>query len=190
MKHRITRGVLRSFGWKTDGRMPPDIKKAVIISAPHTSSWDFVIGWMTFHVADVNIRFLIKSESFAGPLGWLLKKLGGIPVARGKRNNMVDQVKELFDASESLYVVITPEGTRKKVYQWKKGFYLIAMEAGVPIACSFINYGNKTGGIGPIFHPSGDYDKDLALIQDFYRDKVARHPERFNLTGTTKPSEP
>lgn len=170
------------MGWKTDGRMPAGIKKAVIISAPHTSSWDFVIGWMTFHVADVNIRFLIKAEVFIGPLGWLLNKLGGIPVSRGKKNNMVDQVRELFNNSESLYVVITPEGTRKKVAHWKKGFYMIALETGVPIACSFIDYGRKSGGIGPIIVPSGDFDKDLIIIQDFYKGMQAKHPDRFNLS--------
>ena len=182
MSHWFTRSILKSMGWRTDGRMPAEIKKAVIISAPHTSYWDFVIGWMTFHVADVNIRFLIKEEVFKGPLGWLLKKLGGIPVARGRKNNIVDQVKDLFDSSESLYVVITPEGTRKKVTQWKKGFYMIAMEAGVPIACSFIDYGTKSGGIGPILTPGGDFDKDLIFIQDFYRGMKAKHPERFSLS--------
>ena len=183
MNHWFWRSVLKIMGWKTDGRMPSDIKKAVIISAPHTSSWDFVVGWMTFHVADVNIRFLIKAELFKGPLGLLITKLGGIPVERGKKNNMIDQMKDLFNTNESVYVVITPEGSRKKVTQWKKGFYMIAMETGVPIACSFIDYGTKTGGIGPIIQPCGDFDKDLKIIQDFYRDKKAKHPERFNLSG-------
>ena len=105
MNHWFWRSVLKLIGWNTDGRLPSGVKKAVIISAPHTSSWDFVIGWITFHVADVNIRFLIKAEAFKGPLGWLLKKLGGIPVSRGKKNKMVDQVKELFDSSDSLFVV-------------------------------------------------------------------------------------
>ena len=182
MSHWFTQSVLKSMGWHTDGRLPAGIRKAVIISAPHTSSWDFVIGWMTFHVADVNIRFLIKSEAFKGPLGWLLKKLGGIPVSRGKKNNMVEQVKALFDSSDSLFVVITPEGTRKKVTQWKKGFYMIAQEAGVPIACSYIEYEGKTGGIGPIVTPSGNFEHDLVTIQDFYRGMKAKHPDRFNLS--------
>lgn len=186
MSHWFARSVLNTMGWNTDGRVPGGVKKAVIISAPHTSYWDFVIGWMTFHIADVNIRFLIKEEVFKGPLGWLLRKLGGIPVARGKKNNMVDQLKEMFDSADSFYVVITPEGTRKKVAQWKKGFYMIALEAGVPIACSFIDYSSKTGGIGPIITPSGDYEKDIVTIQDFYRDKKAKHPERFNLSGQYK----
>jgi len=88
----------------------------------------------------------------------------------------------LFDSSDSLFVVITPEGTRKKVTQWKKGFYMIALEAGVPIACSYIDYGKKAGGIGPIVIPSGNFEDDLDIIQDFYRGMKAKHPERFNLS--------
>ncbi|MEI6885452.1 MAG: 1-acyl-sn-glycerol-3-phosphate acyltransferase [Bacteroidota bacterium] len=184
MNHWFWRFVLKTMGWNTDGRVPAGIKKAVIISAPHTSYWDFVIGWMTFRVADVNIRFLIKAEAFKGFMGWFLTKLGGIPVSRGKKNNMVEQLKIMFDSSESFYVVITPEGTRKLVTQWKKGFYLIAMDAGVPVVCSFINYRDKTGGIGPVITPSGDFEKDMLVIQNFYRDKQAKYPERFNLSGT------
>lgn len=184
MTRRFADFILRSLGWNTDGRLPEGITKAVVISAPHTSYWDFVYGWLTFHVARVNIRFLIKAEVFVGPLGWLLRKLGGIPVARGQKNNMVTQVSSLFRESDSLFVVITPEGTRKKVSQWKKGFYMIAMEAGVPIACSFIDYGKKTGGIGPIIYPGGDYESDLKKIQDFYRGMKGRHPERFSLTSS------
>jgi 1-acyl-sn-glycerol-3-phosphate acyltransferase len=177
----LSKAVLRLFGWKTDGSLPEGITRAVIVSAPHTSLWDFVIGRLTFWAIRINIRFLIKSEVFRPPLGWFLKKLGGIPVERGTSNRMVDQVVKLFGENESLAVVITPEGTRRVVTHWKKGFYLIAMRANVPIALSFINYGNRTGGIGPVITPSGDYEKDLDLIRDFYRDKVARHPERFTL---------
>jgi 1-acyl-sn-glycerol-3-phosphate acyltransferase len=179
----ISRFILRLMGWRTNGALPEGIKKAVVISAPHTSYWDFVIGRLTFWAIRVNIRFLIKQEAFVFPVGYLLEKMGGVPVERGKfRSNMVEQVVKMFQESESLMVVITPEGTRRKVDQWKKGFYMIAVEAGVPIALSFIDYGNKTGGIGPVIMPSGDFEQDLAFIQDFYRDKTARHPDRFNLS--------
>lgn len=175
--------ILRLFGWHTDGSLPEGIKKAVVVSAPHTSSWDFIVGRFTFWAIRVNIRFMIKKEAFFFPLGILLRKLGGLPVERNTANTMVDQVIKLFREHESLIVVITPEGTRQRVDRWKKGFYIIAQRANVPIALSYINYKSKTGGIGPVFYPSGDYEKDLKFIQDFYRDKVARHPERFNLSG-------
>lgn len=175
--------ILKLLGWHTNGKLPEGIKKAVVVSAPHTSMWDFVIGRFTFWAVRVNIRFLIKEESFVFPLGYLLRWIGGVPVARGKyKSNLINEVTELFNNHEELMVVITPEGTRKRVDQWKKGFYMIALSAKVPIALSFINYGNKTGGIGPILYPSGDYEKDMIIIQDYYRNITPRHPERFNLS--------
>nr|MBC8460835.1 1-acyl-sn-glycerol-3-phosphate acyltransferase [Deltaproteobacteria bacterium] len=138
--------ILRLFGWNTNGALPDGIKKAVVVNAPHTSYWDFVVGRLTFWAIRVNIRFLIKKEVFFFPLGWLLEKLGGLPVDRGRNKcNIVTQVVRMFHEHDALVVVITPEGTRKRVEQWKKGFYLIALKAGVPLALSFIDYGNKTG---------------------------------------------
>ncbi len=179
--------ILRLLGWHTDGSLPGGIRKAVVVSAPHTSLWDFVIGRLTFWAIRVNIRFLIKSESFFFPLGPFLKWMGGVPVDRGKyKSNLVREVTGMFEQNEDLIVVITPEGTRKKVAQWKKGFYTIAVEARVPIALSYIDYKKKSGGIGPVIYPSGDYEQDLRIIQDFYRNVTARHPERFNLSSPEK----
>ncbi|MCX6243679.1 MAG: 1-acyl-sn-glycerol-3-phosphate acyltransferase [Bacteroidetes bacterium] len=177
----VSRFILRSFGWHTSGKMPGGITRAIMIVAPHTSTWDFVVGRLTFWESTVKVRVLIKKEAFVPFLGWFLRILGGVPVDRGKKNNMIIQVADLFKEIPNLVVVITPEGTRKKVRHWKKGFYLIAMEAKVPIALAFIDYGKKTGGIGQILYPSGNYEKDLEIIQDFYKDKTARHPERFTL---------
>jgi 1-acyl-sn-glycerol-3-phosphate acyltransferase len=173
--------ILTLSGWKTTGALPQGIKKAVIIVAPHTSYWDFVIGRLTFWSSKVKIKVLIKSEAFAFPLGILLKGLGGIPVDRGKKNNMVEQVVEQFNKSESLIVVITPEGTRRLIRHWKRGFYRIAEEAKVPIALGFIDYKRKTGGIGPLIFPTGNVEKDMAGIRDFYKDKTGKYPEHFSL---------
>ena len=167
------------FGWKTDGTLPSDVRKGVMIFAPHTSSWDFIIGRFTLLISRIPLRVLMKKESFVFPFRTILKALGVIPVDRGKKNLMVDRVVQLFNDNESLFVVITPEGTRKLVKQWKRGFYLIAVEAKVPIVLAFIDYGNKTGGIGPVFYPSGDYQKDMEFIYRFYSSKTARHPEKF-----------
>lgn len=175
--------ILRLFGWHTDGALPAGIRKAVVISAPHTSLWDFVVGRLTFWAIRVNIRFLIKDEMFFFPLGHFLKWMGGVPVKRGKyKSNMVGDVAALFRKYDDLVVVITPEGTRKKVEQWKKGFYMIAQEANVPIALSFIDYRTKTGGVGPILYPTGNYEEDFKVIRDYYRTMTAKHPERFNLS--------
>jgi len=179
--------ILKLLGWNTDGSLPEGIRKAVVVSAPHTSVWDFVIGRFTFWAIKVNVKFLIKKESFGFPFGPMLKWIGGVPVARGKyKSSLITEVTEMFANSEDLIVVITPEGTRKRVEQWKKGFYMIALSAGVPIALSYIDYGKKTGGIGPILYPTGDYEKDIRIIQDFYRGVTARHPERFHLSENVK----
>lgn len=179
MTGRISQLILNLFGWHTSGFLPRGINKAVMIVAPHTSTWDFIIGRLTFYGTGPKLRVLIKKEAFIFPLNILLKMLGGVPVDRGKRNNMVENVASLFKEYESLVVVITPEGKRSLSRQWKKGFYLIALEAKVPIALAFIDYRKKTGGVGPLLYPSGDFEKDMAIIYDFYRDKTARHPERF-----------
>jgi 1-acyl-sn-glycerol-3-phosphate acyltransferase len=186
MTGKISQLILNLFGWHTSGFLPPGINKAVMIVAPHTSLWDFVIGRLTFAGTGPKLRVLIKKESFVFPLNLLLKALGGIPVDRGKKNNMVNNVASFFNEYESLVVVITPEGTRRLSRHWKKGFYLIALEAKVPIAVAFIDYRNKTGGVGPLLYPSGDFEKDMAIIYDFYRDKTARHPERFFLPGNAR----
>lgn len=149
--------------------------------APHTSNWDFVIGRLAYFVINVKVRFLIKKEAFKPPFGGIFKSMGGIPVDRSKNNRMVDYVVGLFKNSESLYVVITPEGTRKPNPHWKKGFHYIAQKAGVPIALGFLDYSRKEGGVGKVMIPGVDVDKDLREIKEFYKDKKGRHPERFML---------
>ena len=96
---------------------------------------------------------------------------------------MVDQVADLFHSNKTMMVVITPEGTHRKVRHWKKGFYQIAVAANVPIALAFIDYGTKTGGIGPLFYPTGNYESDIKEIMDFYKDKKGRFPEQFNVNN-------
>ena len=138
---------------------------------------------MTFWSSKLKIRVLIKKEVFVWPVAGLLRHLGGVPVARGQKNNMVEQVAELFDKNETMVVVITPEGTRRRVRHWKKGFYQIAMAAKVPIALAYIDYRTKTGGICPLFYPTGNYEADIAVIMDFYKDKKCRFPDQFNTTN-------
>ena len=178
---KISQLILNLFGWHTNGHLPQGVDKAVVIVAPHTSTWDFVIGRLTFFGTKPRLRFLIKKEAFFFPFGYFLKWLGGVPVDRGKKNYMVENVAELYNKYKSIIVVITPEGTRRMARHWKKGFYMIAMEAKVPIALAYIDYEKKTGGIGPLIHPTGDFDKDMEFIYDFYRDITACHPERFHL---------
>ena len=176
----LSRLILRLMGWKITSVIPPGTRKCVIAVAPHTSYWDFVIGRLAYWLLGVKASFLIKKEVFRFPFRWLLLHMGGIPVDRGRSSKMVDQVVEKFRTSDSLFIVITPEGTRKPVKQWKKGFYYIASQAQVPIALGYLDYAKKEGGVGKVIYPNGNLEEQLKEIQDFYREMTPKHPEKFH----------
>ncbi len=178
----VSKVILRLFGWRVIGGVPPEIPKCVVAVAPHTSMWDFVLGRLAFWELGLKARFLIKKEMFFWPLGPVVRWLGGIPVDRQKRGNMVDQVANLFRQHESLYIAITPEGTRKLVKDWKKGYYYIALKAKVPIALGILDYKKKEGGVVRMIHPTGDFEADTKEIEKIYRGLGARHPELYNLS--------
>lgn len=183
MGSRFWKFVLKVFGWEFEGNFRPEMDRCVMIEAPHTSGWDFILGRIGIWILGLNGRFLIKKEFFKFPLGYPLKKLGGLPVDRGNRKNgIVNQVAKHFSANEKFTIVITPEGTRQYTEHWKRGFYEIAMAAKVPIVLSFIDYGRKTCGVMETFYPTGDYSKDISTIQEKYKYVVARHPKQFNMS--------
>jgi 1-acyl-sn-glycerol-3-phosphate acyltransferase len=182
MKQQIARFILKLFGWKVVINLPPEGKKFVVMMAPHTSNWDFLIGFFGYMSIGVDAKYLIKKEVFVFPFVRLLKAIGAIPVDRKASTNVVIQVGEMFKNYESLYITIAPEGTRSLNHTWKRGFYYIAAHAQVPIAFGFLDYKNKIGGIGGWLNTTGDYDSDLKKIEAFYFDKEARYPEKFNLS--------
>ena len=178
---RISFFILWLIGWKSTDRAPEGIDKAVLMVAPHTSNWDFILGRLYAWTANIPVRFLIKKEMYFWPLGWLLDKIGGVPVDRKKSRNTVDAVAALFDNYDRIYIAITPEGTRKLSHNWKKGFYFIAQKANVPILLSYIDYKKKIVGMGKPFEITGSLEDDMKRMKDFYREKGARHPEKFSL---------
>lgn len=182
MKKKFALFVLRLFGWKSTGNLPPDIKKCIVIVAPHTSNWDFFIGFLGYMGIGVKAKYLIKKEAFFFPLGPIARALGGIPVDRTRSSNVVPQVVDLFRKEENLVITVTPEGTRSLVRHWKRGFYLMAGQAGVPLVFGILDYENKTVGLGPAYYPTGNYNHDIKDIEAYYMDTVARHPENFNLS--------
>lgn len=178
----IGRNYLKLRGWTVIGDIPPEVRKCMIIEAPHTCIEDFLIGLGFFWAREKEVKFLMKKEWFSNPLlGWALKRVGGIPVDRSRGNNMVAKTAVIFKQYEELYIVICPEGTRKRVENWKHGFYYIAELAKVPVVMGFIDYKTKTCGFGPLFHPSGNYDEDWKIIEGFYRGKQGKVKGRFNL---------
>jgi len=182
MKQRIAQFILKLFGWKVEIKLPPGAKKMVVMMAPHTSNWDFFIGYIGYMSIGVDSKYLIKKEAFVFPFAKILLAVGAIPVDRKASTNIVIQVGEMFKKYDSLFITITPEGTRSLNRNWKRGFYYIAENARVPIAFGYLDYKNKIGGIGGWLSPTGDYDADLKKIEAFYCEKTAKHPEKFNLS--------
>lgn len=186
MKQWFAKLFLKITGWKVASSIPTGIKKYVLIVAPHTSNMDYFIGLFGFASLGLKARILIKKEVFVFPFGYLLQKTGCIPVDRNKRNNLIQYSASLFEQQEELVLAITPEGTRSYNPHWKKGFYHIAILANVPIVLGYLDYAKKEGGLGGILYPTGDFKKDFAIIEDFYRDKNAKYPEKFNLKANIR----
>jgi 1-acyl-sn-glycerol-3-phosphate acyltransferase len=173
----IARFIFWIIGWKIDPNPPENIKKCVIAVGPHTSNWDFILGRLAFFQYGVQGKFLIKKELFFFPLGIFLKALGGIPVDRKKNSNMTDFAVNLFEKYESMYLVFTPEGTRKYNPNWKKGFYYISMKAKVPIYIAYVDFATKTGGFHSVFHPTGNAEEDITEIKRILSQYKGRVPE-------------
>lgn len=160
--------VLKLTGWRVEGEFPAGLDKAVVVAAPHTSNWDMPFSLMIAFKLRLPVYWLGKKSIFTFPFGPLMRWMGGIAVERSRSTNMVDAVIENFNRAEKLLIMMSPEGTRSKVKTWKSGFYHMASGANVPIVLAYVDYSNKRGGIGPVFYPTGDYEKDLKEIQRYY----------------------
>lgn len=167
----------RWSGWQASGDLPP-YPKMVIVGASHTSNWDFLVFIGTVHAAGRQVRFIGKHSLFRPPFGDFFRALGGVPVDRGKSQDLVTQVAEQFAAHDDFYLIVAAEGTRSYTTDWKRGFYHIARKAGVPIVCAGPDYPTGRGVFGPVIHPAGDFDRDMAPAFAFFRSLTPRHPER------------
>jgi 1-acyl-sn-glycerol-3-phosphate acyltransferase len=165
-------------GWRVEGEIP-DIPKMVLIVAPHTSNWDFLTGLWVKLALHLGARFVAKHTLFRWPLGVFMHWLGGVPVDRSAAGTFVDETARLMRASERMTLVITPEGTRRRTGQWKSGFYRIATATGAPILLAGFDYPRKVVFFGPLVHPTGDYEKDLAGIQSHYNAGMALRPDNY-----------
>lgn len=166
-------------GWKITGRIPCELKKAVIIVAPHTSWRDVVVGLMARSVLKLKTaKFLGKKELFNGPFGFFFRWMGGIPVDRSASKNMVEQVVELFNKEEALLLGLSPEGTRKKVERLKTGFYHIAKKANIPIIMCGFDFKKKEIIFTEPFYAGEDEVKDFKYIIDFFAPVQGYYPEK------------
>jgi len=163
----IGRAMLRVLGWRVGGAIP-DLPKTVIIAAPHSSNRDFYVGIALVFAMRLDVRFIGKSELFRGPLGPVMRWLGGLPVNRERPKGVVEQTVAMFAERESLLLAVAPEGTRKPVTQWKNGFYRIALGAGVPIVPGYFDNRKREIGFGPPFQPTGDMAQDIAALRAYF----------------------
>lgn len=155
--------------------------KYIIALAPHTSNWDFILGMLYSWAKGLRCDFLMKKEWFFWPLGIVMRKLGGIPVYRNKQRGMTDIVAEQARKMDTFHLCITPEGTRKATTEWKKGFYFIALKAELPILLYGIDYKRKLIKCTKTFLPTGDIEKDMSEIKNYFKQFEGRHPERFRI---------
>ena len=164
-------------GWKLQGH-PPTTLKYVMITVPHTSNWDFPLALAMAFVYRFEMRWMGKDSLFSGWRGPIMRWLGGIPINRASRNNVVSEIIAAFQASEHLIVAVPPEGTRSKVDKWKTGFYYIALGANVPIALAFLDYQRKVGGFLSTFFPTGDVERDIADIRARYAGIIGKYADQ------------
>ena len=175
--HHLSKFVLRLIGWRVVGRMP-DIPKFVLAGAPHTSNWDFVMFLLLVFYLRADVRYMGKSELFRWPIGGFFRWCGGYPVDRSKPQGLVEQMARAIRESERFILVITPEGTRKKVREWKSGFYHIAKQANIPVVTGYVDSRVKACGIGPTFPLTDDMEADMKAIRSFFAGKVGIRPHR------------
>jgi len=173
----LARIYLYLTGWEIVGTLAPE-KKLVIVAAPHTSNWDLIQLVAVRWIQGVELSWIGKHTLFWWPLGPILRALGGIPVRRDHPEGAVEQIARVFDEVETLYLTITPEGTRSYTPYWKSGFYRIARAAGVPIQLGYTEYARHRAGFGPTLIPSGDVRADMDEIRAFFADKAGRYPEQ------------
>lgn len=175
---RLGRWGLALFGWRVEGALPEE-PRFVLIVGPHTSNLDFFIGVLAKIAVDIDASWLGKHTIFVFPVGWILRWFGGEPVNRSESHGIVEAAVERFKARPQWVLAMAPEGTRKRVEQWKTGFYRIAVGAGVPILPVAFDYSRKVVDLGTLYWPTGDEVVDLKQLRSRYRSSMAKHPANY-----------
>ncbi len=171
--------LMRLTGWRFSGADFPDCRKFVLIVAPHTSNWDFPVGIMAMYALGIRITFLGKDTLFKFPLGIMMRFLGGFPVDRTSRSDVVTQTVELVERSERIIIVLSPEGTRKLTARWRSGFYWIAQKSGVPILPIALDFSKKEIRFHPLFAPTGVQEEDIVALRRLFSVEMAHSPANY-----------
>lgn len=176
-----SRALLRLLGWRVEGTLSPGATRCVVVAAPHTSNWDFPYTLLGAFALGMHIRWLGKASLFRAPFGGLMRWLGGIAVDRSRSTQLVSSSAEaLRRASGPLQLVVAPEGTRSRAREWKTGFHHMARGAGLPIQLSYLDWGQRRCGLGPLIDPGDDIDADIATIRAFYTPFKGRNADQFD----------
>ena len=180
--HYLAAFIMRLVGWHVDGKLP-DLPKFILIGAPHTSNWDFVLFLGVIFTLRANVRFMGKSEIFRFPIGWFFRYCGGVPVDRKKSTGLVEQMVKASKESDQFILTIAPEGTRHHVMEWKRGFYHIAKNAGLPIVIAIVDGKQKTVHImEEMFHPTEDIEADMKTIKGVFEGVTGINSRRKYIT--------
>ncbi|MDO3394738.1 1-acyl-sn-glycerol-3-phosphate acyltransferase [Nocardioides sp. SOB44] len=179
LRRPLARLLLRLVRWRTVGEVP---SKGVLVGAPHTSNWDWVLTLLLAWDSRVTIRLLVKKEFFKGPIGWVLRSTGAVPLDRANPGGTIRELIADAETDETFLLGIAAEGTRSKGEYWKSGFYRISQQTGLPITLAFVDKLTRRVGWGPTFPLTGDVSADMDRIREFYADKTGLKPEQ-----TTEP---
>ncbi|MFM9979131.1 MAG: lysophospholipid acyltransferase family protein [Sphingomonadaceae bacterium] len=177
LMRRALIALYRHGGWVSTGTVP-EPQRFVLIAVPHTSNWDFPNFLGVTQALGIRMHFIAKASLFRWPFGGFMRQVGGIRLDRATAKDTVSQMIAEFARRDEFVLTIAPEGTRGAVKAWRSGFYQIALGAGVPIVCGYMDYAKRTSGLGPVIIPTGDYDADMAPAFAFYAGITGKHPER------------
>ena len=165
------------LGWKTVGEFPKELKKYIVIGAPHTHWLDFPLGLGVKFAESVPANYIGKASLFKPPFGFIFRWLGGTPIDRSTSTNKVDAIVEVFNINEKFILALSPEGTRKKVEKWKTGFYYIAKGANVPIVMITFNFKDKEVKVSKPYYHTDNKEKDFNFFHEYYKDVIGKVPE-------------
>lgn len=180
MLSQLSTWLLKLLGWSTHSDLP-DSKKYIIVAAPHTSNWDFPLGILASKALNLHACWIGKHTIFRWPFGWFFRAIGGTPVDRTQKTDLIKQIADLFSHTEELAMALAPEGTRSKTDHWKTGFWHIAKAANVPIVLAYLDFGQKQVGLGGSFYPGDSIEKDFERIREFYKDRRGKNPANESL---------
>lgn len=173
----IFRKIHEAWGWRVEGFDHKSIPKKIFVVLPHTSNWDFPVGYMLKVFDGMDVRWIAKASLFRFPFGWLMKSMGGIPVNRKQARNFVPTMIELYEKNEVFSTAIAPEGTRKKVDKLKSGYYRIASGANIPVIYTKFDWENMIVHFGEPRMAADTWEEECAYAMDYFADVVGRVPE-------------